>query len=215
MSPPLPHLYLITGRAQAGHENLARIVAAAGRGGLRMVQVREKELPFREVRELVAWIRSILPPDALVLANATGREPDFGAEVGADGVHLGGSDLEAVSAARRALPAEAVIGYSAHRAEEIAEAAGLGADYVSLSPVFPPLSKGIYPEPLGIDAFRAACRKAPIPVYALGGIDRDRIAAVREAGAWGAASMGAILQSSDPEAAVRALLSAWEGPPGS
>jgi thiamine-phosphate pyrophosphorylase len=170
-----------------------------------MLQVREKDLPEPEVRRLIERLRRLLPPGAILIANATGRPADFAARVAADGAHLGGGDLEAVAEARRALSPEAVIGYSAHREEEAAEAARRGADYLSLSPVFEPLSKP-GAAPLGLERLERACRGSPIPIYALGGVTPARARAVREAGAWGAAVVGAILLSRDPQGAARELI---------
>jgi thiamine-phosphate pyrophosphorylase len=173
-----------------------------------MLQVREKAAAAGDVARLVSLLRAALPPGSIIIVNATGRAAGFAGEVGADGAHLGGGDPAAVAAARRALGRAAVIGYSAHASAEIGEAARRGADYASLSPVFAPISKEGALPPLGLDALRDACRTAPIPVFALGGIDASNAAAVRAAGAWGAASIGAVLDAADPEAAVREMLAA-------
>jgi thiamine-phosphate pyrophosphorylase len=176
-----------------------------------MLQVREKLLGPTEVRKLVLRFRELLPSGALLLVNGTGRHGSFAAEVGADGVHLGGGDPQKVGEARRALPPFSIIGYSAHSAGEIAPAAEEGADYVTLSPIFDPLSKERALPPLGLEALARACRSAKVPVYALGGIDSARARATREAGAYGVAVIGAILGAADPGAAARGLIEAVEG----
>jgi thiamine-phosphate pyrophosphorylase len=209
--PALPRFYLITDLERQGEEKLEKAVAAAGRGGLRMVQVREKDRPRREVTRLVARLRGLLPAGTLIIANGTGRRPDFAAEVGADGIHLGGGNLKSVAAARRALPPGAIIGYSAHSSAELDRAAESGASYASLSPIFPPHSKYSALPALGLEALKAACLTSTIPVYALGGIDVARAAQVRAAGAFGAAAIGAILDAKDPESAMREMLAAVEG----
>jgi len=203
----LPRLCLITG-SSLGEEDLAAAVEAAGRSGLRMLQVREKTLPPAEVRRLVLRFRGLLPAGALMLVNGTGRPGGFAAEVGADGAHLGGGDPRKAGEARRALPRSFVIGYSAHSAEEIAAAAAEGADYVTLSPIFEPTSKASVLPPLGVETLALACRAAKVPVYALGGLDAARARAAREAGAQGVAVIGAILGAADAGAATRALIAA-------
>ena len=207
----LPRFYLITDTERLGEEALEKAVAAAGRGGLRMVQVREKDSPRREVARLVARLRGLLPAGSLLIANATGRRPDFAAEVGADGIHLGGRDLKSVATARRSLSPGAIIGYSAHSAAEITRAAESGATYASLSPIFPPHSKYSALPALGLEALREACRAAPIPIYALGGIDAARARLSLQAGAFGAACVGAVLDAKDPESAAREMLAAVGG----
>jgi thiamine-phosphate pyrophosphorylase len=220
MTPPLPRLCLITDLARLGEERLLGVIEAAGRGGLRFLQVREKDLPAEDVARLVARCRAALPAGALVVANGTVRPPGFAREAGADGCHVGGGDLELVAAVRRELGPGAPVGYSAHAAGEIDEAARRGASHVFLAPVFAPLSKAGGPPPLGIGGLADACRHAAVPVYALGGITAERAASTAAAGAWGAAVMGAVLDAADPEAAAREILTAIESggavsfPPG-
>ncbi len=203
----LPRLSLITDAGRVGEAALVRAVEAAGRAGLRFLQVREGALPPVEVRRLVAHLRPLLPRDAIVVASTTGRAADFARQVGADGAHVGGGDLNYLREVRRALPRSDWVGYSAHSAEEAAAAADAGADYVFLAPIFPTLSKESRREPLGIEKLAAACRAASVPVFALGGIAAARIGHVIEACAWGVAVIGSILDAKDPEAATRALLS--------
>ena len=118
-------------------------------------------------------------------------------ELGADGLHLPLDVLREWRAAsgRQSGGEGAVqlVGASAHSASELAEAAALGADYATLSPIFATACKpGAVP--LGTAALAAACQKSPIPIFALGGIGRDKLNACIEAGAAGCCMMSELMR---------------------
>ena len=112
--------------------------------------------------------------------------------------------------ARKILGEAAVLGYSAHSPEEAARAFAGGANYVSLSPVFRPLSKQGDFKPLGLEQFSEACSFLAGPVYALGGIRLDMASSIRLAGAAGAGVVSALLEAEDPAAAAETFLQRWE-----
>ncbi|MBI4586864.1 MAG: thiamine phosphate synthase [Planctomycetes bacterium] len=207
MNKALPPLYLITDGARVGEARMLEAAARAARGGLRMIQAREKGLGDEELARFIDRLRRAVPPEILLLANGRVRLVE---ELDLAGVHLGG-DVEQVAAARRALQPGRLVGYSAHSIGEVQRAADLGADYASFSPVFRPLSKESPLPAAGLDGLRRVCERARIPVYALGGITADRAASARQAGAAGVAVIGAILDAADPEAAARELLRSWQG----
>ena len=124
--------------------------------------------------------------------------------VGADGVHLpsGGSP----EAARARLPG-ALIGASAHSADEAAALLRAGADYVTVSPVFLTASKPGYGPALGLNGLARIVAGAPGAVVALGGITLENAALCLGAGARGIAVMGEVMRSADPRAIVEHLLS--------
>jgi thiamine-phosphate pyrophosphorylase len=126
----------------------------------------------------------------------------------ADGVHLpGGGDP---AAARKRLP-RGLIGVSTHSAAEAAAMLHAGADYVTLSPIFPTESKPDYGPALGLDALAAAAAAAaPGPIIALAGITPANAASCLAAGARGIAVMGEVMRAEDPEETVRRLLAAIE-----
>ncbi|MBY0299901.1 MAG: thiamine phosphate synthase, partial [Methylobacterium sp.] len=134
-----------------------------------------------------------------------GRDVALAERIGADGVQLG--DAATVPAARRRLGPRALIGISAHAVPEIAAARDAGADYVSLSPIFPSASKPGYGPALGLEGLRAACRLG-LPVLALGGVTPATAPACLHAGAAGIAVMGGVMRAEDPAAAARDLLAA-------
>lgn len=200
--PPRGRLYLITDSLRATRP-LSRIVDEACVAGLRLVQFRDKRLEdegyVEQARDLADIARA---HGAQLLLN--GRR-HLVSVVGAAGVHL--PSAEPVADARAELGDGALLGYSAHNAEELRRAAEEGADFVTLSPVFPTASKPGAP-PVGLDRFRQMTSACALPVYALGGVTASNASACREAGAYGVAVSGAIVTASNPGGATAQLLEA-------
>jgi thiamine-phosphate pyrophosphorylase len=202
---PFPPLLVISDRHQA-RRPLEEVAEAVFAGGCRWFSLREKDLPPEERRALLA---------ALV---AAGRR--FGAVVtahedieavkatGADGVHLPSRGRPA--AARARLPG-ALIGASAHSADEAAALLRTGADYVTVSPVFVTASKPGYGPALGLDGLARIVAEAPGPVVALGGITPENAALCLSTGARGVAVMGEVMRAADPQATVERLLRVMSG----
>ena len=176
-------LVLLTDRRLASG-SLPRVVAAAVRGGVAWVILRERDLPYAERRALALTLRDLLPPGRLIVA---GPDP-----LGADAVHLAEADP---------LPAAgvALIGRSCHDVPRLSI-----EDYVTLSPVYPTQSKPGYGPAIAPAA--AAELAGRVPWLALGGVDTaERAAACAVAGAQGVAVMGAIMRAPDPERVAREL----------
>jgi len=176
-------LVLLTDRRLASG-SLPRVVAAAVRGGVAWVILRERDVPYAERRALALTLRDLLPPGRLIVA---GPDP-----LGADAVHLAEADP---------LPAAgvALIGRSCHDVPRLSI-----EDYVTLSPVYPTQSKPGYGPAIAPAA--AAELAGRVPWLALGGVDTaERAAACAVAGAQGIAVMGAIMGAPDPERAAREL----------
>jgi len=197
-------LYLITDRHQVpAGRSLFETVEAALLGGVRAVQLREKDLTAAELLPLARELRDLTRRfGARLLIN---DRIDVALAVDADGVHLGGHSLP-VAVARRLLGADRLIGISTHHIAEIAAAAAGGADFVTFGPVFATPSKAAYGPPLGLAALQAACTSTPLPVFALGGIKVDHLPALTAKGAHGLAVISAIIAAPDPKTATRALL---------
>ena len=194
-------IYLITDRKQiADGYTLLSATEAALRGGVRAVQLREKDLTAAELLPLARKMRSLTNDyDALLLIN---DRIDIALSVGADGVHLGGHSLP-VDVSRNLLGPERLIGVSTHSRDEIRSAAQLGADFVTFGPVYSTPSKAAYGAPQGLEALQAACRASSLPIFALGGIKPGNQAEVLATGASGIALISAIFTNSDPESATR------------
>lgn len=196
-------LYLITDRMQTAGRALPAVVADALRGGLRAVQLREKDLAAGQLFELAVELRQLTRQyGAKLLIN---DRIDVALAVAADGVHLGKAGLP-VPEARRMLGSERLIGYSAHSADEALQAQLAGADFVTLGPVYHTPSKAQYGEPLGLSALSEAARVVTIPVFALGGVKHASVAEVLSAGAHGVALISAIMVAPNPRAETESLL---------
>lgn len=198
-------LYLITDRHQVGARGLPAAVDAAIQGGIRAIQLRDKDASPRErVALAIALKRVTARADARLLIN--GRV-DVMLAVDADGVHLPADGLP-TRAVRRLVGSRKFIGVSTHAVEEVARAADDGADFVTFGPVYETPSKIRYGAPTGVTMLETACRRAAVPVYALGGITRERIPDVIAAGAYGVAMIAEIISARDIAAAARACLDA-------
>lgn len=188
-------LYLITDRKLLGtDETLPATVEEALKGGVKAVQLREKDVGTRELLNMAYMLRDVTNRhQARLFIN--GRV-DIALAVGADGVHLGVADIP-VHAARRAAGGRMLIGASTHSVDEAKRAEDEGADFVTLGPVYETPSKMRYGKPVGLKTIMAAGEEVSIPVFAIGGIGHERVAEVLRAGAYGIALISAILASED------------------
>jgi thiamine-phosphate pyrophosphorylase len=183
------------------------VVRSALEGGVRLVQLREKDLCSAEVFRLATELR--------ILTNYYGARLlindriDIALAAGADGVQLGISSLP-VSAVRGLLGSQMIIGYSAHDIDEARRAQADGADFVTFGPVYATPSKAAFGEPCGVAKLAEVAAALHIPVYALGGINPDNSAAVLNAGARGIAVISAVLAADNPHSAAALLLTKIE-----
>lgn len=200
------NLYLITDRKQLPTgRGLTETVAAALKGGVRAVQLREKDLSAAELYPLALELRELTARHgARLLIN---DRLDVALAVEADGVHLGGHSLP-VAVARSVLGPDKLIGVSTHHPEEVVAAARDGADFVTFGPVFFTPSKAAYGAPVGLDRLREACAISALPVLALGGVNPARLPEITEAGCRRIALIAAILTADDPAAEASTILTA-------
>ncbi len=207
-------LYLISDRKlAAAHgglipvcEAVLRAAAGGGHAGEIAIQLREKDLPARELYELAIGLRKLTRRwRAALLIN---DRVDVAIAAEADGVHLPANSLP-VEDARRLIGPSRLIGVSTHSEGEVRAAAQRGADFAVYGPVYPPLSKGGYGRPRGTVGLCAACRAAAgMPVYALGGITAERVGELFGARPAGVAAIGAVFGAGAPEQAAGAILDA-------
>jgi thiamine-phosphate pyrophosphorylase len=198
-------LYLVTDRRQVAQGTLLSVLSQFIASGGRAIQLRERDLNTREQLELVRDIQG--------LSRTTGTKvvindrTDLAAATNMHGVQLRETSLP-VSAARRILGADRLIGVSAHSIDGVRQADMQGADFVVLGPIYETPSKREYGPPLGLHVLEQACRGARIPVFAIGGISASRAREARNAGAFGVAVISYILAASNAAAATRELLNA-------
>lgn len=195
-------LYLITDR-HITDLPLINAVRQALEGGVRAVQVREKDLPVRELLILAAELRRITNDfGAKLFVN---DRVDVAVAVEADGVHLGGDSMPA-AAVRKVVGGKMLIGVSTHSIDEARQAEADGADFITFGPLFETESKRKYGPPQGLDALRNVKRHIRIPVFGLGGIDRANIPHVLAAGADGVAMISAVLASDNIKDAAEGII---------
>jgi thiamine-phosphate pyrophosphorylase len=203
-SPHIGRLHVLTDfylQQRFTHAELARM---AIEGGADTIQFRQKRSPIRarlhdafEVASICHnWGVPLIIDDSLDIALA----------VGAQGVHLGRSDLP-VSVARQILGQKFLIGATASNIPEARKAVQSGADYIGFGPVHGTLSKGKSLTGLGLEALREVCAAVDIPVIAIGGVNPARIGPILCNGAHGVAVLGSVNLSQDPVDASRRL---WE-----
>jgi thiamine-phosphate pyrophosphorylase len=200
-------LYLVIGSDAVRGRSVADVVAAAVRGGVTLVQLREKSLSDAEVIASARTLREVLAPHGVPLLINDRVEVAIAA--GAAGVHLGQDDVSAARA-RGWFGPDAIIGVSAGTAAEAANVFPSLADYVGVGPVFPTATKPDAGAAIGIAGLVALRDMLPLPVVAIGGIDADNAAAVAATGVAGVAVVSAICGAADPEAAARLLRRAIE-----
>ena len=201
MIESLPKLYLITDRKQTYKQRrLVDTVKELLQAGIRMVQLREKDLSAAELYPLARDLRLLTHRyNALLLIN---DRIDIAQAVGADGVHLGGHSLP-IKKTREILGSQALIGVSTHSALEAESAQNQGADFITYGPVFFTPSKAPFGPPVGVNSLQTVCNCCKIPVYALGGVKIDNTVEIMNSGAYGVSMISALLSAPDPNQAVQ------------
>jgi thiamine-phosphate pyrophosphorylase len=195
-------LMLVTDRALAGDRPLEEIVRRAVRGGVSIVQLREKTCSTREFVASSRRLLEILRPAGVPLI--INDRADVALAAGADGVHLGRTDM-AFDDARRILGPAAIIGLSIGTPADAAAAEKADADYLAASPVFATPTKTDTGAAWGIEGLRRLRGLTKHRLVAIGGLGASNAAAVFDAGADGIAVVSAICAAPDPEMAARRL----------
>lgn len=201
-------LYLVCDLRPGGRA-LADVLTAALAGGVDVVQLRDKAASAEQL-VAAARIARRLCDDAGALLILNDR-PELVQAAGADGCHVGQDDLEPAAARERA-GADALVGQSTHFPDEVGGASAV--DYIGVGPVYAtPTKPGRHP--VGVELVRFAAFHAPVPFFAIGGIEAANVDEVVAAGADRIAVVRAITQAADPRAAaaqLRAALPAGAAP---
>jgi len=204
-------LYLVTDTVLCGQFGVTATVSAAVGAGVTVVQLRDVDATDDELvalgREVTAVLRGTGVP---LIVNDRAHLVDA---MGADGVHVGQSDLE-IEQARALVGPTAYLGLSVQTLEHVTVARGHAAgtlDYLGVGPVWGTTTKLDAAAPGGVDVLRQITSASPWPCVAIGGITPERLSMVRGAGAVGVAVVSAICGQPNVAAATRTLRSGWDG----
>lgn len=196
-------LYLVTDEGLLHGKDLYRTVEAAVKGGVKMVQLREKESSTREFIERAIRLKALLAPYHVPLI--INDRVDVALAADADGVHVGQSDMP-YSLVKRLLPEGKIIGLSVENREQVLEANGYDVAYIAASPVFSTTTKTDTIVEWGLEGLQWIRSVSRHPLVAIGGIHPDNIASIFQAGADSVAVISAIIGADDPEKAARELI---------
>ena len=201
-------LYLVTDRNQTGGRDLLRVLERALDGGVKAIQLREKDLSGRDLFLLAE--RSHKLCQAYHAALFINDRVDVAMAVDAAGVQLSKSSLPLVTA-RALLGPQKIIGISTHSLQEAKEAKQNGADFILFGPVYFTASKAAYGEPQGLAALKTIVDNISLPVYAIGGIKAENIKSTKNCGVRGVALISAIVSAENPTEATQTILRQLRG----
>jgi thiamine-phosphate pyrophosphorylase len=197
------NLYLVTDRNQTGGRDLLWVLEQALAGGVRAVQLREKDLSGRDFFLLAEKCQRLCQSyQAALFIN---DRLDVTLAVGASGVQLGKPSIP-VETARTLLGSQKLIGVSTHTLQEAKEAEQSGADFVLFGPVYFTASKAAYGSPQGLSALKTIVDNISLPVYAIGGITLENIQSTQNTGVRGVALISAIVSAVNPKEAAEKML---------
>ncbi len=190
--------YLITDRLGARHEPLTLLPRLAS-GGLRALQVREKDLAPRQLHQYCRELQRALEGyNVRLFLNDSG---ELASRLNFSGVHLR-EESRLPADQPEALRKRLSFGVSTHSLAGVLAAEAAGADFATFGPVYPTPSKAAYGEPVGLQALEEAAAASALPLLALGGVTPKRCRECLEAGARGAAAISAVWAANDPMAAL-------------
>ena len=208
-SHPLSGLYIILDPSICPKRPLIEVLTAAADAGASLFQYRNKTASMKDAYvEALALRQTAANAGVRFIVN---DRCDLAMAVDADGVHLGQGDLP-LRLARKIMGADKLIGISTHSAEQVQEATAGKPDYLGFGPIFKPGSKQDHDPVVGLEGLRAMRSLTSIPVFAIGGIQLDRVGAIISAGANGVAVISAILTATDIRHAVREFLARMPSP---
>lgn len=194
--------YLVTDRDACLGRPLEEVVLRAVKGGVSIVQLREKEAPTRVFVEAAQRMKALLAPlDVPLIIN---DRVDVALAVGADGVHVGQDDMP-YPLARQMLGAGAIIGLSVDSWEQVEEVEAYDVDYLGVGAIFATPTKPDAQARWGVSGIAEVRRRSRHCLVAIGGLDASNAADVVRAGADGIAVVSAICSAPDPFQAARTL----------
>ncbi len=200
-------IYFVTSELVSEGRATLDIIKAALEGGINLIQLREKDIPVNSFINLALEARKLTAAyDALLIVN---DRPDVAMASGADGVHLGQNDFP-LAKARRLAP-DLIIGASTHTVKEAEEAEAEGASYINIGPIFETGTKKWDEDFIGLEGIKKIASAVNIPFTVMGGIKKEHIPELRDAGAQAIALITAITGAANPTTAAEELLAAFRG----
>lgn len=197
-----PTLYFITDSTEYTGEEFLRRVKAGLEGGATLLQLREKDRSTREYIETAEKVHELTRAYNVPLI--IDDRLDVALAVGAEGVHLGQSDMPVATARRIAGPGM-IIGATAKTVEQAKEAEAQGADYLGVGAIYPTTTH-VKTKITPVSTLDAICKEVSIPVNAIGGLNKTNLGVLEGVGISGICVVSAIMKAPDPEAEARILL---------
>ncbi|MDS1029262.1 thiamine phosphate synthase [Bacillota bacterium LX-D] len=199
-------LYLVTDRTILKNRDLPQAVEEAIKGGITMLQLREKEASSADFYRLALKIKALAKANNIPLI--INDRLDIALAVDADGLHIGQEDLP-LKVARKLLGKDKILGYSVSNVAEAGYGEENGADYLGAGPVYPTNSKAAANNPIGIKCLEEVKKSVSVPVVAIGGIGFSNIKEVKNTKVDGVSLISSILGSDNIEDTTRGLLKLW------
>jgi len=196
-------LYLVTDRNQTGGRDLLWVLEQALDGGVKAIQLREKDLPGRDLFSLAEKVGKLC--QAYNAALFINDRIDVALALDAAGVQLSQTSLPIVTT-RALLGPQKIIGASTHSLQEAREAEQNGADFVLFGPVYFTALKAAYGAPQGLPALKTIVDNISLPVYAIGGIKLENIESTKRLCVRGVALISAIVSAESPKEAAAKML---------
>lgn len=194
-------LYFITDSTGFSEAEFLRRIEGALRGGVTLLQIREKDRTTRQYLDLAQKVHTLTQKYNVPLI--IDDRLDIAMAIGAEGVHLGQSDLP-IDVARRLLGPDKIIGATAKTVPQALEAYHQGADYLGVGAIYPTTTK-VKTVLTSTDTLRDICAAVPIPVNAIGGLNRDNIDVLAGIPIAGICVVSAIMKAEDPKVAAAEL----------
>lgn len=198
-------LYFITDSTTVPAERFLPVVEAACKGGATLIQLREKDKSTREYLELATATHEITSRYGIPLI--IDDRADVALAVGAEGVHVGQSDMP-VGLARKLMGEDKIVGATAKTVPQALEAYEQGADYLGCGAIYPTTTH-VKTVITPVETLKDVVKAVPIPVNAIGGLNKDNIFVLKGSGIAGVCAVSAIMKNADPEKAARELKQAF------
>jgi len=198
--PPRFGFYSVLTDPLKGYDYMAELLVD---NGIPFVQLRMKDAPEEVIADTALRMRKITAgTDTQLIIN---DNPRIAVEIGADGVHIGQSDMP-YEQAREIVGDDMIVGISTHNAQQVIAACRVPPDYIGAGPVFPTPTKKIPDPAIGLDGMKEMLKISTVPAVCIGGIDLGNLQQVLAAGAKNFCMVRQFTQSENPESVLKEVL---------